>query len=182
MVDQRSDDYQRHAGNFHFYVGKWLDEREPNGDNHLYSYGHQRGRLEHGHRSRNHHRKRAEQANDQLLYGQPWKHRVGFQQHAELGYERGDEYRDYAGNIHVRVGKRFDEREPNGNNDLYPDGDKCDGVDHLHGKSHGDSFRWPIVHHYYFVPGRDTRRGVCRMHHSRHRWISALYLFGQHES
>jgi hypothetical protein len=31
------------------------------------------------------------------------------------------------------------------------------------------------------VPKRNTRRGVCRLHNSRQRWLSALYLFRKHE-
>jgi len=76
-------------------------------------------------------------ADDQLVHSQPHKHRFRFQQHAELGDDRGDEYCDHAGNIHVHIGKRFDEREPDGDDHLHADGHQRRRLGHGHGNSYG---------------------------------------------
>ena len=60
-----------------------------------------------------------------------------------MGDHRGDEYCHYAGDIHLHVGKWFDQRKPNGNDDLYADRDQRLRLDHLHGKSHGNGV--PVV-------------------------------------
>ena len=51
-----------------------------------------------------------------------------------------------------------------------------------HGKSHGNRVRRPLGDHDHFLPGRNARRGVCRLHHRRHRRHSALHIFREHEN
>ena len=123
----------------------------------------------------------ASKADDQLLHGEPHEHHFGFQQHAELGDDRGDEHCHHAGDIHVHIRERFDEREPDGDDHLHADGDQCRGLDHGHGNSHGNSVRRPVGDHDHFVPRRNTRRGVCRLHNRRQRRHSALHLFRDRE-
>jgi hypothetical protein len=129
----------------------------------------------------NRYRKRAKQTNDQLLHGQPHKYHFRFQQHAELGDDRGDQSCHHAGDIHLHIREWFDEREPNGDDHLHADCDQCLWLDHIHGKSHCNSARRSIGDNNHFVPRRNTRRGVCRLHNRRQRRLSALHLFRKHE-
>ena len=123
----------------------------------------------------------AKQTNHQLFHSEPHKYHFGLQQHAELGDDRRDQYCHHAGDIHVHIGEWFDEREPNGDDHLHADGYQCRRLDHGHGKSHGNSVRRSIDDHNHFVPRRNPRRGVCRLHNSRQRRLSALHLFRKHE-
>jgi hypothetical protein len=81
----------------------------------------------------NRYRNQSKQTNDQLLHGQSREHQLRFQQHAELGDDRRDEYRHRAGNIHVHIGERFNEREPNGDDHLHADGHQCGRFGHVYG-------------------------------------------------
>jgi hypothetical protein len=98
-----------------------------------------------------------------------------------LGDDWREQYCHHAGDIHFHIREWFDEREPNGDDHLHADCDQRVWLDHIHGKDHGNSGRWYIGDCNYFVPGRNTRRGVCRVHNSRQRWLSALHLFHKHE-
>ena len=116
-----------------------------------------------------------------LLHRESHKYHFGFQQYAELGDDRGDEYCHHAGDIHVHIRDWFDEREPNGDDHLHSDGDQCRGLDYIHGKSHCNSVRRSIGDNDHFMPRRNTRRGVCRLHNRRQRRLSTLHLFRSRE-
>ena len=111
----------------------------------------------------------------------PHKYYFGFQQHAELVDDWSNEYCHHARDIHLHICEWFDEREPNGDDHLHADCDQCLWLEHIHGKSHCNSVRRSIGDSNHFVPKRNPRRGVCRLHNSRQRRLSALYLFRKHE-
>ena len=71
-------------------------------------------------------------ADDYFLYGGSDERKLRYEQHTELGSSRRDEYWHHAGDIHVRIGKRFDEHEPNGDNHLHADSNQCRGLDHVY--------------------------------------------------
>jgi hypothetical protein len=172
------DEHFHLAGDIHLKRRSRFHQREPDGDNDLHADGDQFRRFEdvHGHRDR--HFKFSEQANDQFVHSQSYKHRFGFQQHAELGNLRRGEHRHYAGDIHLNIGKRLDQCETNDDDDLHADRDECRRLGHLNGKSYSNGVRSHPRHHHDFVPGRDTRRGLCRLHHRRERRRASLLLFG----
>jgi hypothetical protein len=78
---------------------------------------------------------------DHILYGESDKHKLGDEQHTELD----DKWRNYDFDfpwwIQLRVGERLSDREPDGDDDLYTDGDRCLWLDHRHGNSHGNHIR-----------------------------------------
>ena len=176
----RSDEYCHHAGDIHLHIGERFNEHEPNGDDHLHADGDQCRRLDHVDSDR--YRKRApSQASDQFLHREPHKYHFGIQQHAELDDDRSDQYCHHAGNIHVHIRKRIDEREPNSDDHLHADCDQCRGLDHVHGEGDCNSVRRAIGDHNHFVPGRNAGRGICRLHNRRQRRLSALHIFREHE-
>jgi len=69
-------------------------------------------------------------ADDHLVCGESDKRKRRCQQHAELGDDRSHEDRHHAGDIHLDIGKRFSEHEPNGNDRLHADGNQCFRLDH----------------------------------------------------
>ena len=75
-------------------------------------------------------------ADDRILCGEPIKHQLRHQQHAELGGNRGDEYCHYAGDIHLHIGKWFNEHESDGDDHLHADSDQFLWLGHLHGNDH----------------------------------------------
>ena len=102
LVDERSDERCHHTGDIHFHIGEWFDECESNGDDNLYADSNQSCRLSHIYANR--YGKHSKRTNNQLLHSQPRKYRFRFQQHAELGDERSDEYCHHAGDIHFHIG------------------------------------------------------------------------------
>jgi len=50
-----------------------------------------------------------------------------------LGYDRGYQPGHHAGDIHLDIGKRFDESEPDGYDDLHADCGQRRWLDHIHG-------------------------------------------------
>jgi len=120
-------------------------------------------------------------ADNHFLLGEPDNHKLRYKQHTELGDGRRDESRHHAGDIHFHIGKRFNEHEPNRDDDLHADCDQCLWLDHIHGKSHVNRVWWYVADNHHFVPKRNTRRSVCRLHNRRQRWLSALHLFREHE-
>jgi hypothetical protein len=102
LGDSRSDEYCHHARDIHVHIGKRLNEHEPDGDDHLHADGNQcRGR---DHVYANRYRKcGGRQANDQLVQRQPCKYYFRFEQYAELGDDRGNEYCHHAGDIHIHI-------------------------------------------------------------------------------
>ena len=179
MGGSRSDEYCHHAGDIHVHIGKRFNDDEPNGDDHLHADSNQCRRLDHVDADR--YRKHGRETNDQFFHGEPHKYHFGVEQHAELGDDWGDEYCHHAGDIHLHIREWFDEREPNGDDHLHADCDQCLWLDHIHGKSHCRSVRRSIDDNDHFVPERNPRRGVCRLHNRRQRRRSALHLFRQHE-
>ena len=72
-----------------------------------------------------------------LLYGESGKPEPRLQQHAELGDDRSDRYRHHAGYIHVYLGKRFNNSEPDGDDHLHIDCDKYSRLGYIHSYRHG---------------------------------------------
>ena len=89
------------------------------------------GRL---HRARLH-------AGDYIVCGKPDEHQLRREQHAELGGDGGDERFDNAGVLHFKRGQRLDEREPDGDHDLYANGYQFRWLEDIHGHrdGHGES-------------------------------------------
>jgi hypothetical protein len=69
-------------------------------------------------------------ADDYFLHGGSDKHKLGYKQHTELGGSRSDEYCHHAGDIHVDIGKRFNQYEPGGYDHLHPDSNQCRWLGH----------------------------------------------------
>ena len=67
LVGDGRDDSGHHAGDLHDDIGKRFDELKSNGNYDLHADSHKCRRL--NDIQSNHHCKRSEQANDQLLYG-----------------------------------------------------------------------------------------------------------------
>ena len=177
MGDERGDEYCRHAGDIHVHFGEWFDQRESNSDDNLHADSNQYHWLSHVYANR--YGKHGKHTNDQFLRSQSHKYQSGFQQHAKLGDERSGEHCHRAGDIHVHIGERFDQRESNGDNHLHAHGNQCHRLDHIHGNRHCNRARRSAGDNNHFVPRRNTRRGVCRLHNSRQRRHSALYVFAK---
>jgi hypothetical protein len=60
-------------------------------------------------------------ADDHFLQGEPDKHKLRHKQRTELGVSRSDKSCHHAGDIHVHIGKRFNQHEPNGDDHLHAD-------------------------------------------------------------
>ncbi len=111
-----------------------------------------------------------------FLHGQSRKHRFRFQQHAELGCGRGHEYRHRAGNVYIHIGERVNYGKPNGDNNLYADGEQCRRLGHVHGDCHSDRAE-QANHHVLHGQSRKHRfrfqqhaeLGCGRGHEYRHR-------------
>jgi hypothetical protein len=115
----RGDEYCHYAGDIHVHIPEWFDEREPNGDDHLHSDCYQCRGLDHVYANR--YREHVKQTNNRLLHSESHKYHFGFQQYAELGDDRGDEYCHHAGDIHVHIREWFNEREPDSDDRLHSD-------------------------------------------------------------
>ena len=175
----RGDEYCHHAGDIHLHIGERFNEHESNGDDHLHADSNQCCGLDHFHANhyRKHGRQSWKQTDDHLLHRQPRGCRCGFEQHIELGDDRGDQSCHRSGSIHARIRKWFVEREPNCDDHLHANGDKCQWLDHVHRNSHANSARWSIDDSNHFLPKRNSRRGVSRLHNSCQRRLSPLHLF-----
>jgi hypothetical protein len=175
----RSDESCHHAGDIHVHIGKRFNEHEPNGDDHLHSDGNQRRWLDHVYA--NSYCKHCQQTSDQLFHGQPHRYYFRLQQYVGLGDDRGDQSCHHSRNIHFHIREWVDERESIRDNHLHADCHQRLGLDHINGKGQCHSVRWFIGDHNHFVPGRHTRREICRLHNRRQRWLSPLQLFREHE-
>jgi hypothetical protein len=71
-------------------------------------------------------------ANNQFVCSRSGKHKQRFQQHAELVDERRGEDCHHAWDIHVHIDKRFNYREPNGDDSLHPDSNQCCWLSHIY--------------------------------------------------
>ena len=92
-----------------------------------------------------------------------------------------DDSGDYARDVHVFEREWFDEREADGNDDLYADGYQHGGIGYIHDKGYGDGVERAIIAGYQFVPERNAGDGVCRVHAGGQRRNSALYIFSEHQ-
>jgi len=122
LDSSRSDEYCHRARDIHVSIGKRFNKHEPNGDDHLHTHSNQCRWFDHVHANR--YRKHGRQTTDQLLHSWPHKYQFGFQQHAELGDNRGDQPCYHARDIYVHLREWFDEREPNGDDHLHADRDQ----------------------------------------------------------
>jgi len=75
-------------------------------------------------------------ADDHLLHGKPDKHECRHKQHTELGGSRSDEYRHHAGDFHFRIGERFNDDEPNGDDHLHADSNQCRRLGRVYANRH----------------------------------------------
>jgi len=106
-------------------------------------------------------------ADNHFLYGESDKHKLRYKHHTKLGGSRSDKSRHHTWDIHVHIGKRFNEHEPNRDDHLHTDCHQCLWLDRIHGKSNCNRVRWSIGDNDHFVPQRNPRRGVCRLHDCR---------------
>lgn len=174
------DKYRHHAGNLHVCISEWFREREPNGDDHLHADCHQCGRLNHVYAYAHRYSNDPKQTNHQLVHSERHKYHFGLQQHAELGDEWRDQHRYHAGNVHVYISEWFNEREPDRDDYLHVDGFRRSRLNHVDGTGHCDGPWRSINDNHHFMPRRNTRCGVCRLHNRRKRRHSALYVFAEH--
>ena len=72
-----------------------------------------------------------------FLYGESNQRELWLNEHAELGDDRSDRYRHHAGYIHVYLGKRFNNSEPDGDDHLYADRDQRRRLGYIHSYRHG---------------------------------------------
>jgi len=72
-------------------------------------------------------------AHDHLLFGESSKHQLRHKQHSELGDQRRNGNFDLPRNIHLHIGERYNECEPNGDDDLYLDSHQCCWLEHHEG-------------------------------------------------
>ena len=76
---------------------------------------------------------------DYFVYSESAQHQLRLEQYLNVGGDRSDGYCHQAGDIYVHIGEWFDEREPDGNDDLYADSDQCLRL----GDSYVDHYRPP---------------------------------------
>lgn len=65
---------------------------------------------------------RGDKTHDQFVYSEPVGHCEGAEQQVELGDQQCDEHLDCSRDIHVHRCQRVGQREPDGDDDLYPEG------------------------------------------------------------
>jgi hypothetical protein len=175
---ERRDQYRHHARNVHFRISERFNEREPDGDDYLHVDCYECGRLYHLNAYR--YRNDGGQTKHQLVHSERYKYHFGLKQHTELGDDGRDQYRHHSRNLHVHISEWFNEREPNRDDDLHIDCYQCGRLNYVDGTGRRDGPGRSINDHHYFLPRRNTRRGVCRLHNHRQRRHSALHVFAQH--
>jgi hypothetical protein len=124
---------------------------------------------------------RVERADDRFLHCESDGRESGVEQHAELDHKRSDERFDHARNFHIELGERFDEREPDGDDDLYADSHQLNRLRDRYSASESGCAGRPIDDHDRCVPGRNAGRCVCRVHNNRDRGLSAVLIFGEQQ-
>jgi len=173
----RGDAYD-HAGNVCVDLSERHDEREPGGHNDLRADGDQCRRIGDGNGDCD--RADNDAAVDHLVHGKPGEHSNGIKQHAELGDDGRDGHRDYAGDVYIDVRERHDISEPDGDDDIYADGDQRGRLKHRDGE--GDSERgWAAEDYDDKLPRRDTRDSLCGLHDWRERGDAALHILSQQQ-
>jgi hypothetical protein len=95
-----------------------------------------------------------------------------------LGDDRSGKHRHHTGYLYFYIREWINEREPNGNDDLYADGNQPRGFDHRDRESYSDGIRKPIGNYHHVVSGRNTRGSLCRVHCRGQRRLAAIHLFG----
>jgi hypothetical protein len=60
-----------------------------------------------------------------FLCGGSNEHRFRYGQHPELGHDRRDQHRHFARNVRLHISEWFNEREPDGNDNLHVDCYQC---------------------------------------------------------
>ncbi len=71
-------------------------------------------------------------ADGHFLYGESDNHKLRYKQRTELGGHRSNDDCHHARDIHVHIGKRFDEYEPDGDDHLRAHCDQCLWLDHIY--------------------------------------------------
>jgi len=161
-----------------FLVGERFNERQPSGNDNLHADGDQCLWLGNGHGNR--HRHHGISANDRLLHSKPDRHQFRFRQHAELDDNRSDEYHNHAGNIYVNIGEWFNEREPNGNDDLHADSHQCFWLDNGHGNRHRSYGRGAADDNDHLVSWRNAIDTLHRVYDQCQRRNCSLHFFDEH--
>lgn len=179
LDDHTSDEHFHRARNVHFHFGEWLDKRESDHDDHLYSDRNECRWLDHC--DSHAHRERRGQTNHQFIHCESDEHHFRFQQRFELEHHRRDQHCDYSGDIHFQLCNWLDERESEPNDHIHTDRDEPCWLNHSDSKSDGHLGWQPFVDHNNDMPGRYARRGLFRMHHRRQRRHAPVQLFGQHQ-
>ncbi len=174
-----SDEYCHHARSIHIYVVERFHQHEPDRDDDLHADGNELRWLENFYPDR--YREHADEARDQLVHRQSYVDHFRFQQHSELGDDWGKQYCHHARIVHVQLCERFHEGEPDSNDKLHADGNEFRWLDYGYGKGHSISVWWPVDDHNYFLPRRNPRRSLCRLHYRWQRRNSAVHVLRERE-
>lgn len=71
-------------------------------------------------------------AGDYFVCGESYEHHLRNQQRPELDIQRGEQYCDCAGDIHLDIRQRFNEFESHVDYNLHADCDQRRRVEHIH--------------------------------------------------
>ena len=80
-------------------------------------------------------------ADNQFFFGEPDKHKLRRKQHTELGGNRSEERCHHTGDIQVRIGKRYDEHEPDRDDHLHADSNQYRGLGDVYTNRYGRHVR-----------------------------------------
>ena len=98
-----------------------------------------------------------------------------------MGDHGSDDYCHHARDIRLHIREWFDERKPDGDDDLHADCNERLRLDHRHGTGHCYSLGRSFGDNDHLVPRRDTGRCVYRLHNRCQRWLSTVHLFREYE-
>ena len=93
-----------------------------------------------------------------FVYGESGRRQPRCKEHIELDDDRGGKPRHYSGDIYVRVGERFDERGPYGDDDLPADSKQCRGPGYIDGDGNSHGVWRSAGDHNHLMPGGHTGR------------------------
>ena len=117
---------------------------------------------------------------DRILCGESDKYQPWREQHFELGDEwRNDDF-DFPWWVQLRFRKRFNEREPNGDDDLHPQGDQCFRLDDCDGYGYRKRGRGSVDHNNYLVPQRNPIDTLRRLYDQCERRDPSLHIFDEY--